>query len=161
MSEVILKELESVLQFSTTDLINTQVKLNSLFRIHEMLLKLHGEFPSRIDQIRAQIDEIEILETKSKSRLLKLAEMEETQIQLEQQFGELKTRFSNQQEFQSLSIFQKEKMTNFFSNFSSLVKNAYPVVEKDARIIADKIARNEENLVLLNSELDKIVAKLV
>lgn len=140
-SDVLLKEInENLTQVSAgikkmmsadggdidSSIIAEQVKINTLKRQHELVLKLNSEFPSRIDQITKDIGALknvqaELLKSR-KHQTEQITQLKQQEESLSKQAMELVHRIQEQREFEQLSLFQRDTLWRLISEAIDLRK---------------------------------------
>jgi chromosome segregation ATPase len=140
-SEILLKEINETIDhvksvWSTlktlprdqleSTLISEQVKLNSLKRQQELLVKLNSEFPGRVDTITRDTEELRKVQDELKrARTKQNEEIEKLTLQkqaLKSQIDVVITQLHDEQQLEQLSLFQRETLWELISEVGDLRK---------------------------------------
>lgn len=140
-SEILLKEINETIHhvksvWSTlktlpreqleSTLISEQVKLNSLKRQQELLVKLNSEFPGRVDTITRDTEELRKVQDELKrARTKQNEEIEKLTLQkqaLKSQIDVVIKQLQDEQQLEQLSSFQRETLWELISEVGDLRK---------------------------------------
>jgi chromosome segregation ATPase len=140
-SEILLKEINETIDhvksvWSTlktlpkeqleSTLISEQVKLNSLKRQQELLVKLNSEFPGRVDTITRDTEELRKVQDELKrARTKQNEEIEKLTLQkqaLKSQIDVVIKQLQDEQQLEQLSLFQRETLWELISEVGDLRK---------------------------------------
>lgn len=174
MSEALLEAVDSCLppqsggflkkssvDDTTSAVVAEQVKLGSLLRHHELLIKLHAELPARRIAVEKELEAIRRagsdLAAHQKSRLDRIQQLENRQCEIDTQFASLMAALSDRREIEALSIFQKEKVWELITRVLALRKAVPAPVSRDSQILANRLGQNEHALRRIDVRLEALI----
>lgn len=145
MSESLL--LVPNFSLSEESLLEEKIKISSILRNHELLLKLYQEFPERVKLMNNRISDLLELEDISKMRAKRILEIEEKQIEISLQIKKLKSLFLQELIFE----FETNEFQYLISQIEKLIRKTYTNKSNDERILAERISLLDQKISQLKS----------